>query len=138
MNFEDKNFFKNFNFQKKEQNTEDQICKAESELEIKFPKELRKILLLYNGGNGKIGENYLDLWGIEDIVEFYQENMENGENNLIPFATDGCGMAFALKKGSSEIRIIPMDSLEYRYSKECSSNFNDFICDLYLGDLFEY
>ena len=134
----DKDLFENFNFQKGEQNTESQICRAELELGIKFPKELRKILLLYNGGNGKIGENYLDLWGIEDIVEFYQENMENGEANLVPFATDGCGMALALKKDSSEIRIIPMDSLEYRYSKECGSNFNDFICDLYSGNLLEY
>ena len=63
--------------------------------------------------------------------------MENGEDNLVPFATDGCGMELALKKDSSEIRIIPMDSLEYRYSKECGSNFNDFICDLYSGNLNE-
>ena len=46
-----------------------QLVSNGSSLRIK--PELRKILLLYNGGNGKIGENYLDLWGIEDIVEFY-------------------------------------------------------------------
>ena len=107
MDFFDKDIFKDFNFQE-EQNTESQICIAELELGIKFPEELRKILLLYNGGSGEIGDYYLDLWSLEDIVDFYQENMEVEENNLVPFASDGCGMAFALKKGSSEIRIIPL------------------------------
>ncbi|MGC6174272.1 SMI1/KNR4 family protein [Lacrimispora sp. 38-1] len=137
MDFFDKDIFKDFNFQE-EQNTESQICRAELELGIKFPEELRKILLLYNGGSGEIGDYYLDLWSLEDIIDFYQENMEVEENNLVPFASDGCGMAFALKKGSSEIRIIPMDSLEYKYSKVCGNNFNKFVHDMYSGDLLEY
>lgn len=138
MKFFDKDIFKDFNFKKEEQNTESQICKAELDLGIKFPEELRRILLLYNGGSGEIGDYYLDLWSLEDIVDFYQENMETEVNNLVPFASDGCGMAFALKKDSSEIRVIPMDSLEYIYSKECSNNFDKFIHDMYSGNLFEY
>ncbi len=137
MDFFEKEIFKDFNF-KEEQNTESQICRAESDLGIKFPEEMRRILLLYNGGSGEIGDYYLDLWSLEDIIDFYQENMEVEENNLVPFASDGCGMAFALKKGSSEIRIIPMDSLEYKYSKECSNNFNKLIQDMYSGDFLEY
>lgn len=137
-NFLDKDIFKDFNFQKEEQNTENQIYKAEIDLGIKFPKELRKLLLLYNGGSGKIEDYYLDLWSLEDIVDFYQENMESEMEDLVPFASDGCGIAFAFKKGSSEIRILPMDSLEYKYSKKCSDNFDKFFCDLRLGNLIEY
>lgn len=75
---------------------------------------------------------------MKDIVDFYQENMEHEADNLVPFASDGCSMAFALKKGTLEIRAIPMDSLEYEYSKECSNNFNEFIQDMYSGNLVEY
>lgn len=47
-------------------------------------------------------------------------------------------MAYALNKDSVEIRVIPMDSLEYEYSKKCSDNFDAFIRDMYSGNLFEY
>ena len=130
--------FKDFNFQKNEQNTENQICKAELELGVDFPEGLRNILKLHNGGSGNIGKYYLDLWSLEDIIDFYQENMEDRAANLVPFASDGCGMSFTLNKGTIEIRVIPMDSLEYKYSKKCSKNFNEFIYEMYSGNLIEY
>lgn len=138
MDYFDKDIFNDFNFEEDEQNTESQICKVEGELGIKFPEEYRSILRLYNGGSGKIGEYYVDLWSLEDIVDFYEENMGDESKNLVVFASDGCGMAYAFKKDYSEIRIIPMDSLEYEYSKKCSDNFYQFIQDMYLGKLTEY
>lgn len=138
MNYFDKDIFNNFNFQEDEQNTESQICVVEAELGIKFPEEYRSILKLHNGGSGEIGGYYIDLWGLEDIVDFYEENMEDESRDLIVFASDGCGMAYAFKKGCAEIRIIPMDSLEYEYSKRCSDNFYQLIQDMYLGRLTEY
>jgi hypothetical protein len=134
----DENIFKDFRFQNDEHNTESQISKAESDLGIEFPEGLRSILKLYNGGSGKIGDYYLDLWALEDIIDFYQENMEAEADNLVPFASDGCGMSFTLIKGAVEIRVIPMDSLEYEYSKKCSNNFNEFINEMYSGKLIEY
>lgn len=138
MNYFDEDIFNDFNFQEDEQNTESQICKVEEELGIKFSKEYRSILKLYNGGSGEIGEYYIDLWSLEDIVDFYEENMGDESKDLVIFASDGCGMAYAFKKGYAEIRFIPMDSLEYAYSKRCSDNFYQFIHDMYLGRLTEY
>ena len=138
MNYFDKDIFNDFNFQEDEQNTESQICKVEAELGIKFPEEYRGILKLYNGGSGEIGEYYIDLWSLEDIVDFYEENMGDESKDLVVFASDGCGMAYAFKKGYAEIRFIPMDSLEYVYSKRCSDNFYQFIKDMYVGRLTEY
>ena len=138
MDYLNKDFYKNFNFRKEEHNTEDQICKVELELGAKVPEELREVLLLCNGGSGNIGKYYIDLWSIEDIVDFYEDVMETTDNILIPFASDGCGMAFALDKKTAEIRVIPMDSLEYEYSKKCSDSFRDFLHSMYSGDLPEY
>lgn len=137
MEFLKGNIFKDFNFQKDEQNTETKICKVESELGVKFPQGLRSILKLYNGGSGKIGNLYLDIWSLEDIVDFYHDNMAAAEN-LIPFASDGCGMSFTLNKGAEEIRVIPMDSLEFEYSKICSNSFDELIHEMYSGNLIEY
>jgi hypothetical protein len=138
MNYFDKDIFNDFKFQEDEQNTESQIWKVEAELAIKFPEEYRSIFKLYNGGSGEIGEYYIDLWSLEDIVDFYEENMGEESKDLVVFASDGCGMAYAFKKGNAEIRFIPMDSLEYEYSKICSDNFYQFIQDMYLGKLKEY
>lgn len=138
MKYFNKDIFNDFNFQEDEQNTESQICKVESELGIKFPEEYREILKLYNGGSGDIGEYYIDLWSLEDIVDFYEENMEDESKDLVVFASDGCGMGYAFKKGCEEIRVIPMDSLEYAYSKKGGNNFYQLINDMYLGRLTEY
>lgn len=138
MNYFDKDVFDDFKFEEDEQNTEEQICKVETELEIKFAEEYKNILKLYNGGSGEIGEYYIDLWSLEDIVDFYEENMEDEVSDLVVFASDGCGMAYAFRKGYEEIRFIPMDSLEYTYSKKCSDNFYQFIQEMYLGRLAEY
>ncbi len=138
MEFLNGDLFKNFNFQRDEKNTESQIGNAELELGIKFPEGLRGILKQYNGGSGQIGKSYLDLWSLEDIVDFYQENMETDAYILVPFASDGCGMSFTLVKENTEIRIVPMDSLEYEYSKKCSNNFDEFINEVYSGNLVEY
>ncbi|MBK1811935.1 SMI1/KNR4 family protein [Clostridium sp. YIM B02505] len=103
MNYFDKVIFNDFNFKEYEQNAESQICNVEEELGIKFPEEYRSILKLYNGGSGEGGEHYIDLWSLEDIVDFYEENMADESKDLVVFASDGCGMAYAFKKGYREI-----------------------------------
>ena len=138
MDYFDNNIFKKFNFQEDEQNTESQVGEVEKQLEIKFPEEYRSILKLYNGGSGEIGDYYIDLWSLEDIINFYEDNMGDEIKDLVLFASDGCGMAYAFKKNNIEIRTIPMDSLEYEYSKRCSEDFNQFIQEMCLGNLTEY
>ena len=68
MDYFDNNIFKKFNFQEDEQNTESQVGEVEKQLEIKFPEEYRSILKLYNGGSGEIGDYYIDLWSLEEIL----------------------------------------------------------------------
>lgn len=138
MEYFESGMFENFSFEDNELNTEEQICIVETQLEIKFQKEYRYILKLCNGGSGDIGENYIDLWNLEDIVDFYEDNVGEAIKDLVFFASDGCGMAYAFRKSNNEIRCIPMDSLEYECSKKISDNFYMFIKDMYLGSLIEW
>ena len=60
------------------------------------------------------------------LEELIYEDIENLDG-LIPFASDGCGIAFAFDKKSEEIVSIPMDCLERNYAKIIAVNYDDFI-----------
>ena len=66
------------------------------------------------------------LWQTYWFIIFYYEDIENLDG-LIPFASDGCGIAFAFDKKSEEIVSIPMDCLERNYAKIIAVNYDDFI-----------
>lgn len=42
---------------------------VENQWGFQFPKEYVKFLLHSNGGEGPIGDNYLQLWKIEELIE---------------------------------------------------------------------
>ena len=133
-----KKIYENFDLDNDEKNDTNQINKAEEELKILFPKEYTEFLLEYHGGSGEIGEYYIDMWSLEDVIDFYDECTETGLEELVVFASDGGGMGYAFDKKNNSIRIIPMDSLEYEYSKKCSDNFENFIQDMLDNKLIEY
>ena len=105
--------------------SEKDITDFEKEINWHFPTDYREILMAVDGGYGKIGDFYIDFWNLNDII-FYYEDIENLDG-LIPFASDGCGIAFAFDKKSEEIVSIPMDCLERNYAKIIAVNYDDFI-----------
>jgi hypothetical protein len=105
--------------------SEKYITDFENEINWHFPEDFRNILKAVDGGYGEVGYNYIDFWSINDIG-FYVDEMKDLDE-LILFASDGCGMAFAFDKRSNEIYSIPMDCLERGYEKIIAKNFNDFI-----------
>ena len=78
--------------------SEKDITDFEKEINWHFPTDYREILMAVDGGYGKIGDFYIDFWNLNDII-FYYEDIENLDG-LIPFASDGCGIAFALDRKS--------------------------------------
>lgn len=99
-------YFGNFNFRIENRNTGGQLNEAEEELKIIFPKEHRGILELYDGGYGEIGKYYIDLWGLFDVLKFHDDIGEDDMQNMIAFASDGCGMAYVFMRNSEEIRVV--------------------------------
>ena len=105
--------------------SEKDITDFEKEINWHFPTDYREILMAVDGGYGKIGDLYIDFWNLNDII-FYYEDIENLDG-LIPFASDGCGIAFVFDKKSEEIVSTPMDCLERNYAKIIAVNYDDFI-----------
>ena len=105
--------------------SEKDIADFEKEINWNFPTDYREILKAVDGGYGKIGNFYIDFWNLNDII-FYYEAIGDLDG-LIPFASDGCGIAFAFDKKSEEIVSIPMDCLERNYAKIIAVNFGDFV-----------
>lgn len=105
--------------------SENDIADFEKEINWHFPIGYREILKAVDGGYGKIGEIYIDFWNLNDII-FYYEDIESLEG-LIPFASDGCGIAFAFDIKNEEIVSVPLDCLERGYAKIIAVNFGDFV-----------
>jgi len=133
-------YFKYFNFYFRSEsgNTDSKLNEAETELNIIFQKEFRNILKLYDGGYGDIGKYYIDLWGIDDILNFYDDIGDEDMQDMIVFASDGCGMSYAFVRNSDEIRLVPMDSLDYISSERCSDSFEKLIMEMASGELREF
>ena len=72
------------------------ITDFEKEINWHLPTDYREILKAVDGGYGKIGKIYIDFWNLKDVI-FYYEDIEDLDG-LIPFASDGCGIAFAFDK----------------------------------------
>lgn len=121
-----------------EKNEDSFVREFEKNIDVVFPNEYRKIISMSNGSNGDIGNEYIEFWSLEDIEDFEIVIGKESLNGLVPFASDGCGMAYAFKRGSNEIRMIPMDSLDLKSSRKCAENFDDFIMKLYDGKIIEY
>ena len=114
------------------------ISEFEHRLGIIFPTEYRNLLEVSNGAYGNIGEEYIDFWSIEEVEDFESDIGEESLNGLLPFASNGCGMAYAFNKNSKGVWLIPMDSLTFESSKKCSESFGGFILRLNNGESINY
>jgi hypothetical protein len=71
-----------------------------------------------NGGFGDIGEGYIDIWGLDEVVDFYSNC---SMKQYIVFADDGCGMYIAFERNYNHIISLPSDDLSYDNPKKYSN-----------------
>lgn len=126
-------YLKKLKFEEKTGLSKEDIIDIERKIGFVYPIEYKELLMKFNGGYGSIGEYYIDFWEIDDILVYYDENEDI--KDLIIFASDGCGVAFAFKKKGQSICSIPMDSLKKAYSREISANYVEFLQKMYDGKL---
>jgi len=133
MNFEEK-LFENFRFNTEKINTDEYISQKEQEINYKFSEKYIEFMKKCNGGFGHIGEGDIDIWGLEEVIDFY-DNCEMEQ--YITFASDGCGMYLAFERNCNQIISLPSDDLSYDNPKEYSESFEEMFTELYRGKQFD-
>lgn len=117
-------------FELNEPVTENNIKKVEELLSINFPKEYYDFLLISNGGEGAIGQSYLVLWKIEDLIELNDAyGVEEFAPGLLIIGSDGGDTAYCIDIRSDikpfvQVPFIGMDLSEVQ---GCSNDFKGFL-----------
>jgi hypothetical protein len=96
----------------------------------KLPGDYIEFLKITNGGEGFIGENYIILWGIEELIsqnESYE--VELNAPGLLIFGTDGGGEAFGFdtRKGKWPVVQIPFVGMFWEEALHKGDSFKEFI-----------
>ena len=106
------------------------VVEVETKLGITFPNDYIEFLSYSNGAEGSIGENYLILWSIEDIIELNEAYcVTDFAEGIVLFGSDGGNEAFAFdtRKNETEIVTIPFIGMDLSEIKTCSKTFNGFL-----------
>jgi hypothetical protein len=109
---------------------ENKIKKVETELGITFPKDYIEFISNSNGAEGSLGENYLIIWSIEDIIELNEAyGVNDFSKGLVVFGSDGGDTAFAFDTRTNETHIVtvPFIGMDLEEVTTCSNTFNGFL-----------
>jgi hypothetical protein len=81
--------------------------RCQSDLKFRLPAEYVQFLEQMNGGEGFIGENYLRVWPIEDLIQNNKNyHVDEVAPELFLFGSSGGGEAFAFGTRSSPPPIV--------------------------------
>jgi hypothetical protein len=103
-------------------------------LPFALPADYAQFLLQANGGEGHVGESFLRLWSVEELLE-RQLPAEIAEYvpGLFLVGSNGGGEAYALDFRSSLLRYVmtPFIVPEWEYAYEIADDFDGFLLALY-------
>ncbi len=111
------------------------ITKVENELNIKFPKDYSDFLLITNGYDGNLGQSYIQLIRVEQVVEYTE--MYGGEFFpwVVYLGSDGGNEMFILDKRENQLQfgVIPFIGDEKDFIP-LGNTFEEFLGHLYRND----
>lgn len=110
------------------------IKEVETKLGVRFSEQYVEFMLESNGAEGTIGESYLAMWAIEQIVPLNEEYaVDEFTPGLVYFGSDGGGMAYAFDKRDDRMPIVefPFESIHIKDAKVCGKTFLEFLEYLY-------
>lgn len=112
----------------------DLINSVEEELNFNFPKEYKDFLLFADGGEGPIGQAYLNLWKVEELIEDNEEySVEEFAPGMLIIGSDGGDTAFCIDTRYQEKPFvsIPFIGMDLEEVEKISDTFEGFIEALY-------
>ncbi|CAM3904791.1 SMI1/KNR4 family protein [Mesobacillus zeae] len=117
-------------FELNEPASEIDIKKVEELLSVNFPQEYYDFLLISNGGEGAIGQSYLVLWKIEDLIDLNDAyGVEEFAPGLLIIGSDGGDTAYCIDI-KSEIKPfvqVPFIGMDLSEVQSCSNDFKGFL-----------
>jgi hypothetical protein len=96
-----------------------------------LPSDFKDLLRTSNGGEGYLGNQYLMLWSIEEIIDYNaQYDVEKYAPGLLIFGSSGGGEAYAFDYRSGKfdgVVKIPFVGMDLKYTRALASTFTDFL-----------
>jgi hypothetical protein len=115
------------------------ILEFESRAKLSLPLEYREFLLSANGGIGRIGETYLELWSVDTILTSNTESgMAEFAPGLLAIGANGGGEAVVMdfRGGAPSFGAIPFSDLGYGSFMPIAVNFHLFLETISASGLF--
>ncbi|MCH4825900.1 SMI1/KNR4 family protein [Planococcus halocryophilus] len=106
------------------------IRNVENQLGFLFPDEYVKFLLHANGGEGPIGDNYLQLWKVEELIEDNERySVEEFAPGILIIGSDGGDTAYCMDTRSKEMPFVsmPFIGMDLEEVELCGSTFTKFL-----------
>ncbi len=116
--------------------TKEQIEITQEKMGILLPAEYVDFLLKSNGYEGSIGESYVAIWNIEELITLNDAyEVKEFAPHLILIGSDGGGEAYGFDTRSKEFPIINTQFIGMGMEDEIvlGHSFNEFIETLYNG-----
>lgn len=110
------------------------IESAEAKLGIVFPRDYVEFLLLSNGGEGFVGNNYLIMWEVGNLCSNNEEyEVAVNAPGLLLFGSNGGSEAYAFDRRYQHCNIVrvPFVAMNLEDTIIFSQSFVDFLGRLY-------
>jgi hypothetical protein len=106
-----------------------QISTIEKELGIVFPEDYKTFLKWSNGGEGYIGENYISLWKVENLIILNKEYQIQKylSNSFLAIGTDGGGISYGFNVSNYTVFKCPFGDLDINEISIVAKSFKDFL-----------
>lgn len=111
----------------------EEIEKVQTELKFPLPKSYIEFLLIRNGGEGFIGDSYVILWKVEELVSRNSAyNVAEFAPGLFLFGSNGGGEAFGfdIRSETGSIISIPFITMDKMDARPVAANFEGFLSTL--------
>jgi hypothetical protein len=114
---------------------DEDIFTFENETNGKLPTDYVEFLKISNGGEGFIGENYIILWGVDELVSMNRSyEVQINSPGLLVFGSDGGGEAYGFDMRNPQWLIVkvPFIAMIWKDARPISDSFRGFLELLYL------
>lgn len=117
-------------FEINEPTSETLILNLQNQIKIVLPKEYIEFMLFSNGGEGTIGQSYLALWRVEDIIELNEAyKVSEYAPGLLIIGSDGGDTAYCIDMNIDKLPIVqvPFIGMDLDEVCICGNTFIDFL-----------